>query len=283
MNEPVFIVKANGEREPFDRTKLEQSLRRIGTEESLIQTIVNEVAVSLLPEVTTHDIYRRAYALLRKKQHSVAFRYSLRKALAELGPSGFPFEKYIARMFESKGYNALTGQIVMGDCVPHEMDVVAWKDDQLIMTEAKFHTDFNAKSDLKVALYIKARFDDLYGKKFQFGGKERDLSEGWLITNTKFTTTAIQYGECKKLKMIGWNYPKNHNLHNMLEEANLIPITAMSSISATEKKIFLANGVVLARELADLTLLNRYGFGANKIATIKAEADLFNRTGHLKS
>ena len=98
------------------------------------------------------------------------------------------------------------------------MDGVAWNEEKLIMVEAKFHNELGIKSDLKVALYVKARMDDLKGSVFNYGGKDRKLSEGWLVTNTKFSSTAIHYGVCQNLVMIGWNYPEKGNLQDMIEE-----------------------------------------------------------------
>src|SRR5260221_155103 len=120
--------------------------------------------------------------------------------------------KFIARIFTMWGYEALTDQTVLGTCVDHEVDVVAWKGNELSMVEAKYHNEFGMKSDLKVALYVKARFDDLSQTIFDFGGTKRKLTGKWLATNTKFTEKAIAYGECSHLRLLGWNYPATNNL-----------------------------------------------------------------------
>ena len=43
----------------------------------------------------------------------------------------------------------------MGHCVEHEVDVMAWNENKLIIAEAKFHNAIGLKSDLKVALMLK--------------------------------------------------------------------------------------------------------------------------------
>jgi hypothetical protein len=270
----IYIIKSNGEKELFDYKKLEESLKKIGTNDSVVKEIIGEVSQDLHEGMTTREIYKKAYSILKKKQKAVSLRYSLKKAVAELGPTGFPFEKYVAEIFKSQGYETETGVIVKGKCVEHEIDVVAWKDGELIMTEAKFHTDFNLKSDLKVVLYVKARYDDLYGNRYIFGGKERELTEGWIVTNTKFSTTAIQYDQCQPhLKLVGWNYPYGNNLHNMIERAELIPITALTSINTIEKNMFLARGVVLSKTLLDENLLKEVNFDDKKIKSIITEVN----------
>jgi hypothetical protein len=270
----IYIIKANGEREIFDYKKLEASLKKIGTEDSVVAQILEEISKELHEGITTREIYKKAYSILRKKQKTVSLRYSLKKAVAELGPTGFPFEKYVAEIFKSNGYETETGVIVKGKCVEHEIDVVAWKDEELIMVEAKFHTDYNLKSDLKIVLYVKARYDDLYGNKYVFGGKERELTEGWIVTNTKFSSTAIQYDQCQPaLKLVGWNYPFGNNLHNMIERAELIPVTALTSINTTEKNMFLARGVVLSKSLLNEDLLKEVNFDDKKIKSIITEVN----------
>jgi hypothetical protein len=260
-NKPgVYIIKSDGARELFDREKLLRSLRKIGTEKDLAEKIVVKVEGDLTEGHTTKEIYRQAFTLLKKHQRPVALRYSLKRAIADLGPSGFPFEDYVAEIFKAQGYQAVTDQIAMGTCVPHEIDVVAFNDTELIMSEAKFHTDFGTHSDLKVALYIKARFDDLQNSSFKYGGKERKMTKGMLITNTNFSSTAIQYGECAHLNMVGWNYPRNNNLHQVIENLKLVPITVLTTLSQTEKKMFLANRIVLSKQLGDFGLLKSYGF-----------------------
>ena len=43
----------------------------------------------------------------------------------ELGPSGFPFEKLVGKILEQEGFETRVGVIVQGNCVQHEVDVIA--------------------------------------------------------------------------------------------------------------------------------------------------------------
>lgn len=269
-----YVIKKNGEKEFFDYGKLESSLRRAGADEEIIPEIVSEIKDYAHEGITTHEIYNKAYSILHKKHRPSAIRYSLKKAVSMLGPTGFPFEKFVAEIFKAQGYETTVDNIVKGKCVEHEIDVVAWKNDELVMVEAKFHEDFNLKSDLKIVLYVKARYDDVFGQKYTFGGKERKLTEGWVITNTKFSLTAIQYDQCQPLlKLVGWNYPYNNNLHNMIERYELIPVTALSTINLTEKNMFLSQGIVLSKALLDTKILKDMNFDDKKIREIQSEVN----------
>lgn len=251
MNEPIYVLKANGDRELFDINKLEYSLKRAGASSRSVEQVILQIRENLSTDITTNEIYKQAFELLRKEEKPVALKYSLKRAIMEFGPSGFPFEDFVAEILKVKGYKTETGKIIRGFCVEHEVDVVAWNPEKLIMIEAKFHNVLGVKSDLKVALYVKARFDDLGKMTFNYD-KERKLDEGWLITNTKFTSTAIEYGSCQGgLRMIGWNYPPVGNLHDMILESKLHPLTCLTSLNGREKKLLLDRGVVLCKTILD--------------------------------
>ncbi len=223
MQNKIFIVKSDGTKQAFEAEKLRASLAKAGASEEVREKIAHHIAGEVRDGMNTGDIYHHAFELLRKMEHPVAERYSLKRALASLGPTGFPFEHFVADIFKAKGFEALTDQIVQGKCTSHEIDVVAWKGDELIMAEAKFHHEFGLKSDVKVALYVKARFDDLSEQKFSYGGAARPLTQGLLVTNTSFTDKAIEYSECAGARLIGWNYPKRGNLHDLIIESGVYP------------------------------------------------------------
>ncbi|MDE2188807.1 MAG: restriction endonuclease [Patescibacteria group bacterium] len=250
MNHLVYVTKSNGVRELFEEGKLVESLRAAGASAESADEIVDKVEKEMKDGMPTSIIYARAFELLRSSNlHHAAARYSLRRALADLGPNGYPFEKFVAEIFKVWGFETATDMLLLGKCVEHEVDVVAWKDDRLEMVEAKFHNEFGLKSDLKVALYVKARFDDLSAHPYTFGGRERKLSKGWLITNTKFTSEAIKYAECNNLHLIGWNYPKSGSLHQLIDEFKLFPFTILSSVTGELRKRLFEQGVILCRDL----------------------------------
>jgi len=270
----VTIKKANGEKQLFDVTKLIGSLADAGASVTVAQEIAQHIERELHDGMSTHEIYSHAFNLLRKHARPIAATYSIRRAVQELGPDGFPFERFIAEIWKSKGYETLTDQVVRGGCVEHEMDVVAWNADKLVMIEAKFHNEQGMRSDIKTALYVKARFDDLKESTFAYGNVERHLDEGWLVTNTKFTETAIRYGECQKLNMIGWNYPKKGSLQDLIEEAGFHPLTVLSTLSKPERFILLHHGLVLVRHVLDRRVeLEGFGIAREKIPRILEEAE----------
>lgn len=275
MDREIFITKADGTHEKFDVAKLENSLLKAGTPSKMAHEIIGHVLTELSDGMTTKEIYRHAFEMLHRDEHPVALKYSLKRAVLELGPSGFPFEKYVAEIFRNRGFITETNKIVKGFCTEHEIDVVAWNDQKLIMVEAKFHNDQSMKSDLKVILYVKARFDDLRKMTFRYG-RERQLDEAWLVTNTKFSKTAIEYGSCQGgIVMIGWNFPPKGNLHDMLLEAKLHPLTCLTTLNGREKKALLAQGIVLCKSLVDNPgAMALVGLDAHDIKKVLEEIEL---------
>ncbi|PIQ92277.1 MAG: ATPase [Parcubacteria group bacterium CG11_big_fil_rev_8_21_14_0_20_39_22] len=272
----IFIRKANGEDEPFDPHKLEQSLQRADAPEGEIVRIVEHIKNEIVQGMTTEDIYRHAFNLLKKEKRSSATKYSLRRALAALGPSGYPFEAFLGELYKRKGYTISSQRIIKGKCAEHELDMVAYNDQEVVVAEAKFHTEHHFKTDLKTSLYVKARFDDIKDSAIDIKGSQRKIDRKMLITNTKFTTTAIDYAQCAGLELVGWSYPGSDNLEDMIEKSNVHPITALTLISESEKNILLSQNIVICRNVLDNPSLL-------KVAGIKKsrEAEIINEINTL--
>lgn len=243
----ILVTKADGLTETFDSKKLEQSLRRSGAVDDVAADIVGEITKELYSGITTNELYRRAFAHLRSRRRGVAARYSLKRAVLQFGPSGFPFEAYLAELFRAEGYIAEIDQIVRGACTEHEVDVVMTKKDVTTYVEAKFHNTAGFKTDLKTILYVKARIDDI-----RAGNKSINV-KGLIVTNTKFTSVAIQYAMCQELPLLGWEYPQEGNLHDRIDIAKLYPITALTTLSKREKTALLGDKKVLCSSLSDDT------------------------------
>lgn len=274
MNKPILIKKNNGELEEFNESKLTNSLVKAGASVFIAKDILEAIKKKIINGTETYVIYKEAFDLLRKKEVKSALRYSLKRSITDLGPTGFPFEDYVAEIFKAKGYEVLNDQIVSGKCVDHEIDVIAYNQDELIITEVKFHNQLGIKSDLKVVLYVKSRFDDLSGIMYNYGNKKRKMTKGLLITNTKFTDNAVRYGRCAGLNMIGWNYPLKGNLHDLINETGVHPLTCLSSLTNSQKKEILEKGIVNCRELKNKPeILKTMNINEEKIKNILTEID----------
>ncbi|MDR6301545.1 ATP cone domain-containing protein [Mesonia maritima] len=240
------IVKSSGEKVLFSQTKLRKSLARSGADKNTIDEIINKLNDELYQGISTKEIYNRAFALLKKEKTIYASKYKLKKAIYELGPTGFPFEKFIAALLQYSGYKVETGKIMQGKCVSHEIDVVAKKNEQYIVAECKFHSDKSSTCNVKVPLYIHSRFKDITENK-----QHKDIlpNQGWVVTNTRFTKDAITYGNCVGLYLLSWDYPKKNSLKDRIDRLGLYPITVSTLLTKREKEFLLSRDIVLARQL----------------------------------
>jgi len=265
------IIKSDGTVEEFDKSKLASSLKRAGAADQTARDIADEVAGEMQESTTTHEIYRRAFVRLRENRRTAAARYSLKRAVLEFGPSGFPFELYLAELFRAEGYEASADRHIQGRCVEHEVDVVLKGHGEEVYVEAKFHNTAGFKTDLQVALYVQARIEDIATRlKTQ---PSAPSVRGMLVTNTKFTSLATQYAECQKLELLSWEYPENRTLHDRIEAAKIYPITALTTLSRAEKTALLTNQVVLCRDLSrQEEALGHAGVHANRLPDVLAEA-----------
>jgi len=245
----MSIVKMKGEKVDFDPSKLRISLERSGASDGIISQIIAEVESILYDGITTKEIYKKAFELLRKNSRPTASRYKLKKAIMELGPSGFPFEKFIGKILDHENFNTQVGVIVQGKCVQHEVDVIAQKDNKHYMIECKFHSDQRRFCNVKIPLYIQSRFLDVMASWEEEQGHKTKFHQGWVATNTRFTSDAIQYAECAGLKLLSWDYPLNNSLKVRIDKAGLHPLTSLTTLTKTEKTKLLESGIVLCREV----------------------------------
>ena len=249
MNNIINIVKHSGDSVPFDVDKLINSLRRAKASGELIQQIVERVESQLYDGITTKQIYKMAFKMLKNASRVSASKYKLKKALMELGPSGFPFEKLIAKILDQEGFQTKVNVIAQGNCVQHEIDVIAQKDNNHYMIECKYHSDQKRFCNVKVPLYIHSRFLDVEKQWKLLKEHETKLHKGGVYTNTRFTTDAIQYGNCVGLLLTSWDYPIGNGLKDRIDKSGLHPLTALTTLTKAEKTKLLDTGIVLCKEL----------------------------------
>ncbi len=173
----IPVTKASGRMEEFDIGKLIDSLMRSGAPEDIARDIADKVSVQVTHSMNTRHIFRMAKKLLRQYSHATGMRYSLKKAIYALGPTGYPFEKYVARILKSYGYGVEVNRIIKGYCVTHEVDVLASKDDRRCVIECKYHANGEKPADVKIALYVHSRFNDIR--------RAFEISEHKIHTSTK--------------------------------------------------------------------------------------------------
>lgn len=237
----ISIVKRSGEHEAFSEEKVLRSMQRVGVPLALQAQAMQHIKEHLHDNITTDELFSHILEFLSQNDKKSSLRFNLRQAIFDLGPTGFPFEKYLARVFQSVGYGVEVGVIMSGQCVNHEIDLLIEKDGKKETVEAKFHNQKISKTDIQVLLYTYARFLDV---------KEKNSIENcWVVTNTKISSDAIVYSQCKGIKALAWNYPEKGNLQDFVEDPKMYPITILPGLSGEDKRRLLEGDIVVCTDL----------------------------------
>lgn len=234
----VFVKKGTGETVQFDPEKIAGSLRRCGANEQVVKEILQAVETEIYDGMYTKEIYYLAMRLLRKRDKITAAKYTLKEALMRLGDSGYPFEVFIEKLLQREGYTTQRNVVLEGECVSHEVDIIATKNKEVIMVECKHHRSEELMCHIQTALYVYARFLDLKAK----------FNQVMLATNTLFSKQTLQYGSCRGMLLLGWNYPMNFGLERRIDKYRLYPVTLLR-LKAGAIARCLAKEIVLLEDL----------------------------------
>ena len=272
----VSIIKASGQPEDFDIRKLIASLIRAGASEEIATEIAGKVAAEITPRLRTKHIFRMARKLLHRYNRAADMRYSIKRAMYALGPAGYQFEQYIARILREYGYSVEVNRILRGYCVNHEVDVFAIKNNAGFIVECKYHGNSGTPTDVKTALYIYSRFADI---RKQFAALTENpfvIQQAWLVTNTRCSSDAIRFSECMGLRIVSWRYPPKESLEKMIEDRKLYPVTILTSVKRNILENLFHNRFILAKDIAAIDLpsfIEQSGLETDVARNLKREAD----------
>ncbi len=270
----LHIIKASGDRALFSSERVKNSLKRAGANDKVINEILLLLEEELYEGITTKEIYNRAFKLLKSESSVLASKYKLKKAIYELGPTGFPFERFVAAILKYSGYEVEVGKVLQGLCVKHEIDVIAQKGEETLYMECKFHGEQGRNCDVKIPMYVDSRFRDLRNYNQNKEEQKHQFSQGWVVTNTRFTADALAYGKCCNMNLLSWDLPKGNGIKDRIDKTGLYPITVSNLLTNREKQFLLSRDVVLCKELLnDKFYLDHLGISETRRKKILQEMD----------
>lgn len=240
------VIKASGLEEKFSSRKIYTTILEAGGSKDIAQEAVNEVKRKYYENITTKDILEIILNVL-KKYPGLSAKYDLKRAIMSLGPTGFPFEQFVADLLKEYGYKTKVGTKQKGKVITHEIDIIAENKNNLksYMIECKYHNQPGKHTKLHVALYTYARFLDLTTLR---------LNQPWLVTNTKCSEDAINYSKGVNLKITSWKYPENESLQKLIEQKKAYPITMLKTLKEETKEKLFKNKIILVKELIDYSV-----------------------------
>src|SRR4030042_7195837 len=232
MFRPIYVTNSLGEKEPFSFKKVYRAARRVGAPRGLAKEIAENIKKEIYPGITTIEIFRRVKRRLNQILPEAAIRFNLKRGMRKLGPTGFPFEKYIGEIFEKNGFKVQINQNIPGICCVYEIDFLAKKEDVFYIGECKYRNLAGGRVNLDIALANYARFIDIKQGKFFTKVFKKVKIKSLLVTNNKFTSEAVKYSRCVGVELLGWNYPKSQGLEYLIEKQKLYPITVLPSLKS---------------------------------------------------
>ena len=100
LKNEIFVKKNTEKTEPFSVQKLKQSLQSCGAIKKEVDAIITKMQPAIYDGISTNEIYNKAFSILKEYNKISASRYSLKRAIFDLGPTGYPFERLIGALLK---------------------------------------------------------------------------------------------------------------------------------------------------------------------------------------
>jgi len=261
-----YVINSTGDREPFSPQKVYKSARRAGASKALAEKTVTLIEPKVKSGTRTSVIYREIKKILRQENPGVNIRFSLKVGMRKLGPSGFPFEKFIGEVFTRLGFEVRTNVYLSGACLEdYEIDFLARKGNLVYVGECKYRNIAGDKVHLDNVLANQARFLDLLAGSYFKSDiySDHDISgnsarykdcqiRSMMVTNEKFTSRAVVYSRCQGIELLGWRYPNNKGLEYLIEKNGLYPITILPSLRGHLQDVLVSKEIMLAKDILNI-------------------------------
>lgn len=253
----IYITKANGSRQLFDREKIIRTCLRMGANRSIAEKIVREVERQLYDGMSTNKILNLTFKLLRNYKPTISHLLDLRKGLS-LMVSKPEFEQFVQILLSLHGFKVSSNRLLMGKCVKHEVDGIARKNGLTYFVEAKHHQNSHSPTGLDESRIARAVFEDVT-EGYTIGNNNLSIDRAMIVTNTRFSEHAKIYGECRNILQIGWSSPKKMQLQNMIEEKKAYPLSCIKGLKKNTRVRLVKSGVVLIKQLmtAEISFLSK--------------------------
>lgn len=245
----AFVTKFDGRKQPFQKDKVVRTCLRMHATPDQARAVANKIDSKIYDGISTKKILQMIFSYLKEFKPAIKHEIDLREAIALLRPKP-DFEQFVAMLMREYGYYVETNQIIQGNCVDHEIDAIAKKDSEIVYVEVKHHLQHHTYTGVDVFLETKARFDDLR-EGYKTGSHKINFNKALVVCNTKISEHARRYSKCADIEHIGWRYPPEHGLEQMIEEKRLYPITLLRGLDSVSEAKLGDAGIILLKQLVE--------------------------------
>jgi len=269
----LTVTKADGSRQLFDRAKIVKTCLRMGASPLLASQVAEKIANRAYEAMSTKEILQMIFRFMRKDKPGVKHLFDLRKGLS-LMFSKPEFEMFVRVLLTHNGFEVKPNAILKGRCGEHEVDAIARKGGVTYFVEAKHHLNYHALTGLDETRIARAVLEDV-SEGFQNGNNNLRIDKAMIVTNTRYSDHALNYGMCRGIVQVGWNWPANRGIEKMVQAGNLHPLSCLRGLRNEDRQKLVDIGMVLIRDLTDedpKSLATRTGISLEAVEEILENA-----------
>lgn len=245
----VFVTKADGSKQLFDREKVVQTCLRMGADRQVAEKVAMQVERRLYEGITTREILQLIFRLMRKPKPATRHLFDLRRGIG-LMESKPEFEVFIQEILAHSGFEVKPNTILRGLCGEHEADAIAAKNGLTYFVEAKHHANYHALTGLDESRIARAILEDVT-EGYQQGVTKIKIDKAVIVTNTRYSTHALNYGSCRGIVQIGWTSPEGSGLREVIEKHKLYPLSCIRGVSVETRLRLVNAGIVLIKQVLE--------------------------------
>jgi hypothetical protein len=242
-----MVTKADSSRQQFDRNKIVVTCMRMGATKQDAEEIAGKIESRVYDGMPTAKVLQMIFQFIHKYKPQASRLYDLRRGLSWMN-SKPEFEKFVQILLANIGFEVVPNKILKGKCIEHEVDAIARKDGVTYFVEAKHHYNYHAFTGLDESRIARAVLEDV-SEGFNLGLTDLKIDEAMIVTNTKYSEQAMQYGICRNILQIGWSTPADLGLRDIILEKSLYPLSCIRGLKTDVRLQLVDSGIILINQL----------------------------------
>ena len=160
------------------------------------------------------------------------------------------FEAFVRILLVYSGFKVEPNTILRGLCGEHEADAIATKDGLTHFVEVKHHSNYHALTGLDESRIARAILEDVT-EGYSQGLTRIKIDRAMIVTNTRYSEHAINYGRCRGILQVGWASPEVFGLREMVEKHRLYPLSCLRGINEKVRLRLVEAGIVVIKQLLE--------------------------------
>jgi len=244
-----LVTKADGSKQLFDEQKIMQTCMRMGANHEEAIKVARQIERRIYEGITTRKILQMIYSLMRKQKPAVKHLFDLKYGIS-LMVSKPEFEAFVRILLVYSGFKVEPNTILRGLCGEHEADAIATKDGLTHFVEVKHHSNYHALTGLDESRIARAILEDVT-EGYSQGLTRIKIDRAMIVTNTRYSEHAINYGRCRGILQVGWASPEVFGLREMVEKHRLYPLSCLRGINEKVRLRLVEAGIVVIKQLLE--------------------------------